>query len=449
MWMKEKQKKPQRSSMVRDTLSTFGTNAFGALLSLIGSLVILNRMEPAVKGLYNQVQTWGEGFFTCLGFSLNSAIIYYVARYKIKNTRAAIKKLTVSIGFLLIGISAATLAVLSLAGPWLPWQPFQNTPWPYLVSIVIYSGCSFLFNILMGVLRGENKFKSYNIINLIQKIASTAFSVMALVWPTAALQVGSSIGITVALSVMAYFCARRWSGPSEEPAPADDFQISAKPMFQYGLKAYASNLMTYINSNVGNYVVQGWYGLGIFGLYNTAFTIMRQVWILPEAVGLVINSRVAAMQNDQDKTRVTQLSCKIVMYATVVCVFLIAWLAGILVPVIFPKYVGALAPLQYLIGGSIFIAFSKVLSNSIAAYGRPELNILPTLLGIIVNILAMVWLVPGMRYNGIALATSLSMTTQGICSLIIFCVYTHTSPVWLIVPTKREIKLIKNALSRK
>ncbi|HCM24641.1 MAG TPA: hypothetical protein DHW78_10015, partial [Ruminococcaceae bacterium] len=103
MWMKEKQKKPQRSSMVRDTLSTFGTNAFGALLSLIGSLVILNRMEPAVKGLYNQVQTWGEGFFTCLGFSLNSAIIYYVARYKIKNTRAAIKKLTVSIGFLLIG----------------------------------------------------------------------------------------------------------------------------------------------------------------------------------------------------------------------------------------------------------------------------------------------------------------------------------------------------------
>lgn len=446
--MKQKQK-PQRSSMVRDTLSTFGTNAFGALLGIIGSLVILNKMDPGVKGLYNQVQTWGEGFFTCLGFSLNSAIIYYVARYKIKNTKAAIKKLTVVVGAALIALSAVTLVVLTTAGKNLSWQPFTNTPWPYLVCIVIYAGCSFLFNILMGVLRGENKFNAYNIINLIQKIASTAFSVLALVWPTAALQVGSAIGITLALSVMAYFCARRWNGAPEEPASEDDIIVPAKPIFKYGLKAYASNMMTYINTNVGNYVIQGQYGLVQFGLYNTAFTIMRQVWILPEAVGMVITSRVAAMQNDDDKSRITQLSCKIVMYITVVCAFLIVWLANIFVPIIFPKYVDSLTPLKFLIIGSIFVSFAKVLSNSISAYGRPELNILPTALGIVVNIIATISLIPLMSYNGVAVATSLSMMVQGICSLIIFCIFTHTNPVWLIVPHKSEVTLVANVFRRK
>ena len=446
--MKQKQK-PQRSSMVRDTLSTFGTNAFGALLGIVGSLVILNRMDPDVKGLYNQVQIWGEGRFTCIGFSLNSAVIYYVARYKIKNTKAAVKKLTLIVGTLLLVVSAAVVVGLALLGNRISWQPFTNTPWPYLGSIVIYAGCSFLLNILMGVLRGENKFKSYNIINLLQKIFSTVFSVLALVWPTAALQVGSSIGISIAMSVMAYFMIRRWNGAPEEPVPENDFVVPAKPIFKYGLKAYVSNLMTYINTNVGNYVVQGAYGLGTLGLYNTAFTLMRQVWILPEAVGLVITSRVAAMQNDEDKTHITQLSCKIVMYITIVCAFLIVWLADIFVPILFSKYIGALAPLRYLIIGSIFVSFAKVLSNSISAFGRPELNILPTILGIAVNIAATIALIPSMSYNGVAVATSLSMMTQGLCSLVIFCIFTHTSPVRLILPTKNEIQLVKNVLHRK
>lgn len=441
--MKQKQK-PQRSSMVRDTLSTFGTNAFGSVMGLIASLVILNKMPPFEKGLYNQVQTWGEGFFTCLGFSLNSAIIYYVARYKFKNTKGAIKKLTLGVGIFLIAVSAATLLVMFNATDF-----FKETPWEYGLCIVIYSGCSFLFNILTAVLRGENKFKSYNMINLIQRILITVFSALTLIWPRAALLTGASIGISMAMIVLAYFCARRWNGAPEEPAPEDDIIVPAKPIFKYGLKAYASNLMTYINSYIGNYIIQGVYDLSTFGIYNTAFTIMRQVWILPEAVGVVITSRVASMKDNNDKVRITQLSCKIVMYITIICAFLIVWLANIFVPIIFPKYVASLTPLQYLIVGSIFVSFSKVLSNSISAYGRPELNILPTALGIVVNIIATISLIPLMSYNGVAVATSLSMMVQGICSLIIFCIFTHTNPVWLIVPHKSEVTLVANVFRRK
>lgn len=441
--MKQKQK-PQRSSMVRDTLSTFGTNAFGSVMGLIASLVILNKMPPFEKGLYNQVQTWGEGFFTCLGFSLNSAIIYYVARYKFKNTKGAIKKLTLGVGIFLIAVSAATLLVMFNATDF-----FKETPWEYGLCIVIYSGCSFLFNILTAVLRGENKFKSYNMINLIQRILITVFSALTLIWPRAALLTGASIGISMAMIVLAYFCARRWNGAPEEPAPEDDIIVPAKPIFKYGLKAYASNLMTYINSYIGNYIIQGVYDLSTFGIYNTAFTIMRQVWILPEAVGVVITSRVASMKDNNDKVRITQLSCKIVMYITVVCAFLIVWLANIFVPIIFPKYVDSLTPLKFLIIGSIFVSFAKVLSNSISAYGRPELNILPTALGIVVNIIATISLIPLMSYNGVAVATSLSMMVQGICSLIIFCIFTHTSPIWLIVPRKSEVTLVANVFRRK
>ena len=206
--------------------------------------------------------------------------------------------------------------------------------------------------------------------------------------------------------------------------------------------------MTYINTYIGNYIVQGVYDLASFGIYNTASTIMRQVWILPEAVSLVITSRVASMHDDGDKRRITQLSCKIVMYITILCAFLIVFLADRFVPLLFPNYVGALDPLRYLIVGSVFVSYVKVLANSISAYGRPELNILPTALGIVTNLAATFALIPSMQVNGIAAATSLSMVVQAVSVLIIYCRFTHTNVLWLVIPTKNEITLVKNALRR-
>ena len=441
--MKQTPKKPQRSSMVRDTLSTFGTNAFGSVMGLIASLAVLTRLDPFDKGIYNQVQTWGEGFFTCLGFSLNSAIIYYVARYTIKNTSKAIKKLTVGVGIFLVAVSSVVLFLLNGTSTF-----FKETPSPYLICIVIYTACSFLFNVMTGILRGENKFKSYNMINLLQRILVTVFAVLTLWFPSAALLVGSAIGISAAAVVLAYICTKRWNGPQPQAAEIDDHPVPAKPMFQYGLKAYASNLMTYINSYIGNYIVQGVYGVAEFGIYNAAFTIMRQVWILPEAVSLVITSRVASMHDDGDKRRITQLSCKIVMYITIICAILIVLVAQFFVPIIFPKYVKAIDPLRYLIIGSVFISYVKVLANSISAYGRPELDILPTVLGIVANIVATILLIPSMGINGIALATSVSMVVQAVAVLIIYCKFTHTNVLWLIVPTKAETTLVTKALRR-
>ncbi|MGC7323256.1 hypothetical protein RBA16_27570, partial [Mycobacteroides abscessus subsp. massiliense] len=86
-----------------------------------------------------------------------------------------------------------------------------------------------------------------------------------------------------------------------------------------------------------------------------------------------------------DKLRLTLISTKVVAYITAVTALLVLWAADFFVPLLFPMYVGALAPLAYLIVGSIFISFAKVLGNSIAAYGRPELNIIPTAVGIASN----------------------------------------------------------------
>ncbi len=437
-----KEKKKNSSSVVRDSLDTFGTNAIGAVISFIAAFLVLNRVDPAIKGLYNTVQLWGGGFATLLGLSVNAAVIYFVSRYKIQNTKAAIKKLTLWLGVAIVLIGAVVLLVMKDTGS------FSETPVPYLFAIVIYALSSFLLNICLAVLRGENKFRAFNMINLLQRILVFVLAIIIFLRPSSAVWVWATVAISAGMIVLALYSVRRWSGPLPQPSAEDDFQVQTGSVVKYSLKSHVSNTMSYLNQNFGSYIVQGGYSTGAFGVYNTALTLMQQVWILPDAVSQVIMSRIAGMKEQSDKQKLTLVSCKIVTYITLVVAVLLVLVANFFVPLIFPKYIGALEPLQYLIIGSVFISYAKVLNNSIAAYGRPELNIIPTAVGIAANLLFSVLLLPHFGINGVAIATSVSLSLQGISSIIIFCTFTKTPFYKLIIPSREELATVKNSLKR-
>lgn len=440
--MKDKQVKKVRSSIVRDSLDTFGTNAFGSILTLIATFMVLNRVNPEIKGLYNTVQLWGAGFSTVLGLSINSAVIYFVSRYKIQNTQKSIRKLTIGVSCAIILIGAIVVFALRDS------SSFAGTPFSYLIAIVVYGVGSFVLNISTAILRGENKFRSFNMINLIQKILVTVLAVIVFLHPSAVIYVWATIAITLSMIVFAFFCIKRWSGSMPQPNPGDDISVGTGSIVKYSLKAHVSNVMTYLNSNVGSYIVRGSYGTSNFAVYNVAVTMMQLVWIIPDAVSQVIMSRIASMREQSDKLKLTLISSKIVTYITIVSAVLLVWAANIFVPIIFPMYKGALEPLKYLIVGSVFISYAKVLTNSISAYGRPELNIIPTALGIVTNILFSILLIPVMQVNGVALATSISLTMQGASSIIIFCIFTKTAIYKLIIPSKDEIAMVKGIMKR-
>ncbi len=440
--MKEKKDRKIRSSIVRDSLDTFGTNVFGSLLGLIASLLVLNRVQPAVKGLYNTVQLWGGGFSSLLGLSVNAAIIYFVSRYKIQNTKRAVRRLTLWISAAIVVVGALCMFLLRDSAF------FAGTPVSYLVAIVIYGVSSMVLNNCIAILRGENKFRSYNMVVLIQRILVFALAMAIFLHPSAAVWVWATILISLLMILLSLYSIRRWSGPMPVPAPEDDFPVHTGSLVRYSLKAHVSNVMTYINQNFGSYIVQGSYGQSNFAVYNVAYTMMQQVWILPDAVSQVIMSRLASMKEQSDKLRLTLISCKIVTYVTMVSALLLVAVANVLVPVIFPMYRGAVEPLCYLIIGSVFISYAKVLNNSISAYGRPELNIIPTALAIVANLVFSVLLIPRMQINGVALATSITLTLQGLSSIVIFCKFTGTPFYRLLIPSKEEISMVRKIIKR-
>lgn len=440
--MKRKKTQKIHSAVVRDSVNTFGTNLFGAALGLISSFIVLRNVSPDVKALYNQVQQWGGGLNTVLGLSAVSGVVYYVARFTVGHTEHAVKRLSLGIAAGIVGIGAAMLFFLRGS------SFFTETPPQFLVAIVVYGVLSFLFNIGTSVLRGEDKFKSFNLVNLTQRILVTALAVWIFLHPNAAVWVWCTIAITAGMLLFALYGIVRWNGPKPKPAPENDFPVKTGDMVRYSLKSHVSNVLTYLNSFLGTYIVQGLYSLSDYSIYSTAVTIMQQVWVLPDAVSQVILSRIAGMTEQKDKVRLSVLSSKIVTYITTVSAVLLYWAAKVFVPILFPLYRDSVKPLPYLVVGYVLISYSKVLGQSIAAYGKPELNIIPTAFGIAVNAVFSLILIPHMGINGVALATSISLTAQSVTCITIFCRFSHTPFYRLLIPSREEIAMVTKLFHR-
>ncbi len=434
--------KIQSSDMVRDSVNTFGTNLFGSVLSLISIFLILHSMDPCDLGYQTQMQLWGGGFSTVLGLSVTSAAVYFVARYTIKNARAAVVRLTLWISVSIVVVAAATF--LLMRGT----SFFHTTPASFLIATVLYAFCSFLFNICTFVLRGENKFKSYNLVILIQRILAFLVAVAVFLHPSAALYVWATVALNVLMIAVAFWAIGRWNGPKPVPAPEDDRPVGTGEMVSYSLRSHVSNVLSYLNTNLGFYIVQGIYTIGNYSIYSEANTAMQQIWLLPDAVSQVILSRLSAMKDMRSKLKITLLSCKLMTYLTTLGTLLLLWAAQVFIPILFPKYIGCIPLMRYLALGYVIMSYVKILGNSIAAYGRPELNIAPTAVGVATNIGFTLLLLPRTGLYGMATASTISMSLQSICCMVIFCSFTHTRPHRLLIPNQEEIASVRGLFKR-
>ena len=427
-------KKP-RSEVARDSISTLSTNVIGAILAALSSLILTSCLAPEQKGLITMTQLSGTTLVTLFSLSVNSAIIFYTSRHQTRHVRRALTRISLVLtGFILIAGLFCAVFLRNFM--------YKNLPAMFIGLSILYAVFSFVSSVFLSILRGENRFSSYNIIILIQRILTIIFSLAIIFWRYPVIMVLANLLIMLVMIALSIFVMVRVRYETPLP-PEDDVDIPASKMVKYSLKSHASNVMSYVNSIISTYILNGLSpDTSNAGIYSFAYTLIEQLWLLPNAVSMVIMSRIAAMKVNEDKVRLTVMSCKIVTYITMLCAVLMLIAVQFLVPIFFPKYVLSITPMKILVVGSILITYAKVLANSIAAYGRPELNVISTAVGVVVNIIMGIILIPRFGINGTAMTTSLSLTVQGAASIIIFCKYTKTPIHTLLFPTKHEISLL-------
>ncbi len=180
-----------------------------------------------------------------------------------------------------------------------------------------------------------------------------------------------------------------------------------RPYLSYALITFATLSLTQIVQRFDVLLVNGYRGPHAAGLYAVAVQVTDLMLVVPTALGFVMFRRGARAAPDHYSDALVILRWTTLF--GIVAALLALVLAGWAVPLVFgSSYHGSVAPLRWLLPGTVAFSLQSVLSNYLAGRGRPRIVLVAWLLGAVVGIGADLLVIPADGVVGAAIVASLS-----------------------------------------
>lgn len=297
-----------------------------------------------------------------------------------------------------VGFALTGLLALVGGSIWLAW-PGATAPF-LLVAAAQLEGAitEFVFHYFRGLERSELE-SSLQL--AIRPTAVVAVSIGLIVRP-GLLTFGliffliSSLGLTAALVVGSRLDSPVPSGKIERHSM--NIRDSFREVAPIGLGILLSGLYF----RVDLYLIEAWLGLKAVGLYNAVFRLLDALRLIPAAVLAVVFPRLCR----ETSMRTLTLVAAPLVGSSVAILLALEWQAELVVRITFgSEYVAAVPALRILLMALPLLYLNYLLTHQLIAWGRQQGFAVYCGLGLIVNLLLNLWLIPTFGIVGAAWST--------------------------------------------
>jgi O-antigen/teichoic acid export membrane protein len=395
---------------VNVVMLTYGADA---ALAFASSVLVARALGPGGRGAYALFLISTALAQMILGVGFGNAAIYYI------NKRELSVRDVVSAAHV-VTLWAALLTALFVAAvaPWAGDRVFGDgiSPWLFVAaaSALIYSAA------LRTTLQATSRFVEMGIAMLAQPIV-----MLVLVSVTYAVgdMTPSRVVVFWVLSngaTAAYALARL--GPSQV-----DLAAMVRPhwrtigkLARFGIQGEAGNILQLANYRFDQYIVRAFVGLSGVGLYAVGVSMTEAVWMIANAVAIVLLPRLTSAGSDE-ALRVAPIATRNTILVGAVAAVALGLAAPIVLPLFFGSaYDDSVTALWWLLPGTVALTGSKVLTSYIFSQGKPLVNTGITLVSLVVTLIALFALVPEFGVNGAAAASSLAYTAHFAAALFAY-----------------------------
>jgi O-antigen/teichoic acid export membrane protein len=286
-------------------------------------------------------------------------------------------------------------------------------------------------------------FEGFAVAPLVQSLAAL---LLVTVLSVAAGLRGALIGVAVAHMVAAVamlLWARRWLPGVPEVKPADPRTL--RDAASFGVKGYAANALNILNYRLDIFILSAVASAPAVGRYAVAVAVTQALWIVPPAVGELVFPRVAALtagEGEEPAAHLAMVEAKGIRHtAIIVAVMTVLVALGLIfmvVPIFGPAFKQSVDLGLILLPGVAMIGLLGVLLAIIVGRGRPGYSLLVALSTTPVTIALYLWLIPWLKGEGAALASTISYTCSFALVAFFFGRVTGGSLARVIVPTRGE-----------
>ena len=398
--------------------------AFAKLLGLVSTMVLAWLLVPSDFGLIAISGTITGLIAQFADFGIGTALVQ--RHEQVKDASNAAFYMYILIGILLY-VAAFFIA---------PWAAFFFNE-PDVAQIVRISALSFVISPFGDVhrllLRKELKFKKITIVEVITTVTYTVSAVILafLGFSFWSIVYGSIISNVIA--VLVFWCVYSWI-----PKLTFEKQI-AKELFSFGKYVFASGIILFLYTSIGNLVGGKLLGVTILGYYFMAFKFGNYSTILiTHVVGRVMFPTFSVIQNDKERLKLAYL--KILKHVSMLSIPLAIGLF-----VIAPEFVKTILPeryepvipiLQILCFYGLFRSLNAGAGTVFLAVGKPQIG---TKIWGIALVFVLILIYPMtilFKINGLATLMTLGILINTILQLITICKilkFPYTSQIKLFI----------------
>ena len=246
--------------------------------------------------------------------------------------------------------------------------------------------------------------------------------------------IGQLMGLFAAFRALSIHLGRDRSADPLENLPAS----FRRQLVAYGLKAYMSNALTFINYRADLFIVNAFLAPTATGLYVVSTQLAERTWVFSYAVSTVMFPKLTQRHlGEEQRDRLTSSASTWTLVVSAALAGALGLVALPLIETLFgAQYARAADALTWLLPGMVLTAMARVLANGIAARGRPGLNLATAAAVATLNVLLNLALVPRLGIVGAALATSCAYATHAVLTVWLFSRLTGT-PWWRCFTTGR------------
>jgi O-antigen/teichoic acid export membrane protein len=271
---------------------------------------------------------------------------------------------------------------------------------------------------LLGVAQAQERFREYNVRQIVPNVLSLVgmFVVLVVLHRGLVGAVLTQAAIVVFMSVWLTVRVHR-----EAPlAPRVDATL-LRGMLGFGAKSYVQTLAATLHLRIDQYLIA--YLLkspGDVAYYAIGVNLVSLLLKIPDATGTVLFPRLAASA-ERDAHLATVRVCRNTLFLTALGMVALAVLGPLGIPILYGhRFDRAIRPMLILLPGALMMALYQILTRSFTSHARQEINILAAVTALCLNVALNLVLIPRFGIEGAAVANGLSYGTAATILLVAF-----------------------------
>jgi O-antigen/teichoic acid export membrane protein len=426
-------------SFIGNVNVVMATYAIDGALALATSIIVARELGPDGRGAYGLFVLSAAIGAMVFGLGVGNAAIYYLNKRELTLRQA----LSAAHSVVLLSM-VATALVVAVLSPFFEEELFGDDVSSWLliaaVPVILY------LQLLRLLFQGLNRFIDLGVTTIGQQVLLLALvSVAALT--TDATPTEMVIYLVISGAAAATYALLRLGLRHVDLRALVRPPIDAlRPLVRFGVQGEVGNVLQLFNYRLDQYIVRGFVSLAGVGIYAVATSLTEAVFIIANAVALVLMPRLTSADAD-DAAWMAPVATRNTVLIALAASLVLAVLAPVLLPPLFGEaYEDSVQALWLLLPGTVALAGSKVLTSYIFSQGRPAVNTFITLVALIVTVVADLILIPWIGVNGAAIASSIAYGVHFCVALYAFQRISGQPWIAAVVPRASDAELYAGAL---